>query len=41
MSVLLFVVETGWAQAQAIIVASAAPIRMGNGFECGVIEEKN
>jgi hypothetical protein len=41
MVVLLLVVETGWAHAQATKVASAAPIRMGNGFDCGVIEDKN
>jgi hypothetical protein len=31
----------GWAHAQATSVANAAPIRMGNGFVCGVIEDKN
>jgi hypothetical protein len=41
MVVLLFVVETGWAHAQATIVASTAPIRMGNCIDCGVIEKKN
>jgi hypothetical protein len=37
MSVLL---GEGWAHAQATIAASAAPIRMGNGLDCGVIGDK-
>jgi hypothetical protein len=39
--VVLLFVEAGWAHAQANSVASAVPIRMGNGFECGVIEDKS
>jgi len=38
--VVLLLVETGWAHAQAS-VASATPTRMGNCFDCGVIEDKS
>jgi len=40
MVVLLFV-EEGWVHAQAASAASAAPTRLGNGFDRGVIEDKN